>query len=298
VPPFLRFLRTCIGGPGPAVVRPDAAVASEIARWTAATGPLPVVVADVAAVPRDARCVYLGPGVRWASPTPRSAVLGTDLDAVPAATDRVVVPLRLRPADRRPAAYLALDGAAPTPAADAALAAIAEAGRTLMAAEPVAPDLGALLFVLAVARRSRALLEIGTGTGAAAVWLASAADGLGGRLTSIERDSALLTRARRHLKQSGVSAAARLELGDAARLIGRLTGAFDLVLFDETPADRSAHLQALLSRLAPGALVVSRGGIGNAGALAPFHAHLRTLPRFVAAASLAVGDGVTMAVLR
>ena len=87
-----------------------------------------------------------------------------------------------------------------------------------------------------------------------------------------------------------------LRLGDVARLIPRLEGAFDLVLFDEDPEQREAHFLALLPKLAPRALLLSHGGHRQPAALSRFHAQLRAHPALRGNLSLAVGDGVEVAV--
>jgi predicted O-methyltransferase YrrM len=141
------------------------------------------------------------------------------------------------------------------------------------------------------------VLELGTSAGAATLWLASAMARTGGRLVGVERDSARVTLARRALREAGLDAHAEVRVGDAERLIPRLPGPFDLVLFDEAPTEREGHFLALLPSLASGALVLSHGARNNPAALTRFHAQLRAHPALVANATSDLGGGLDVGVV-
>lgn len=180
----------------------------------------------------------------------------------------------------------------------AALAAITLHHTRATPTDPVAPEVGRLLYDLAVAVGSRRALELGTSAGAAALWLGAAMARTRGRLVTIERDSARAKLARRHLRDAGLEPQVTLQLGDAGRLIPRLDGRFDLVLFDQAPTEREGHFLALLPHLAPRALLLSHGARSEPAALARFNALLRSHPKVRANATLAIGAGLDAAVLR
>jgi predicted O-methyltransferase YrrM len=186
----------------------------------------------------------------------------------------------------------------PPAAVLAELAAIALHDSRATPTDPVAPEVGRLLYDLAVAVGSRRALELGTSAGAAALWLGAAMARTGGRLLTLERDSARATLARRHLHAAGLDAHVELLLGDAGRLIGRLASRYDLVLFDEAVTEREGHFLALLPHLAPRALVLSHGARSEPAALARFNALLRSHPSLRANATLALGAGLDVAVAR
>jgi predicted O-methyltransferase YrrM len=164
-------------------------------------------------------------------------------------------------------------------------------------ADPIPADSARLLFLLARARRSRSALEIGTGSGVAALFLASALCPRAGRLVTVERDSALAARARLHLRRTGLAGAVDLRMGEAERILPRTTARFDLVLLDADPGTRTDHLALVLPLCLPGALVVSRGAIKLAARLARYQAAVRTQPAVRTEVSVAAGDGLALALL-
>lgn len=96
--------------------------------------------------------------------------------------------------------------------------------------DPTASD-DVLAVLLQQAERicAQRILEIGTGRGLTAVALL-----LGGaaHVTAIERDSARIFSARKNFAAFGVSARAELLEGDAADILPRLSGTYDLVFLD------------------------------------------------------------------
>ncbi len=199
----------------------------------------------------------------------------------------------------------------PPPAAQAELAAIADADRRQAASEPVTPEVGRVLMAVCRARRTRRALELGTSTGAAALWLGAALAETKGKLVTVERDSARATLARRHLRAAGLEDRVSVWLGDAARYLARLSregpdsttgprgrGGLELVLLDEEPAEREDHFLTLLPHLAAGALLLSHGARRQPTDLARFNALLRSHPAVTHTLPLSVGDGLVLAVVR
>lgn len=220
-------------------------------------------------------------------------------------------------ADRDPEAWLAAllplaSAASDTPApalavrrqgqpSEAALAVLPQLRQVMPRtgpATPVSDDLGLALHLICRARRSQRVLELGTGGGALAIWLASAMAATGGRLLSIERDSATRTRAAAHLRRAGLDAHARLDLGDTARLLWRLEGPADLVVMDHTYEERTDDLDRVLPILGRGSVLASTDSLSAAHELSRLNALLRTRPEFTVAVNLAVGSGLTLARVR
>lgn len=241
--------------------------------------------ADVRPVPPAAAAVAAERGVLAlaAGPAPFAALAGVtwvDLPAGDAPTGARVT--------------LAAAGVLPA-AARAALERIAEDRKHTRPLEPVAEDVGRLLYLLVRTLRPRRVLELGTGAGAATLWLAAGLRRPGGHLVSVERDSAHRTLALKHIGAAGLAESVDLRLGDAERLLPRLDGRFDLVFLDEAPVERLAHLAVILPRLAAGALVVSHGGRRHLDDLAGVNALLATDPGIAACHGLAAGDGLMLA---
>src|SRR4051794_13941213 len=191
-----------------------------------------------------------------------------------------------------------------------ALAAIEAAARPL-GIPIVDRDAGRALSVLAGGRRR--IVEVGTSYGFPTLWMAvgQPADG---SIVTIDPDRSRTDLAREWWRQAGiaderitiVTAAAldALERGEPA-----LAGPFDMAFIDALKPEYEAYLEAVVPRLAPGALVAADNVLwsgrvsgarpvtdddANTAALRAFDRAVLADPRFTATI-LPVGDGLLIA---
>ncbi len=177
----------------------------------------------------------------------------------------------------------------------------------------VSPETGALLHVLTAAAGAMRVLEIGTGYGYSAIWLARALPP-GGLLISLERDAARAAVAKEHFARAGVSDRANVLLGDAAIRVAKVSGPFDVIFQDGDKALYAPLLDRLVALLRPGGLLITDnvlwGGDVVPGfadppthsrdtveAIARYNERLAADPR-LRTVFLPVGDGVAVSVLR
>ena len=177
----------------------------------------------------------------------------------------------------------------------------------------VHPETGRLLQLLVIAIGARRVLEIGTSIGYSAVWMARAlpADGL---LITFEREHDLAMEARANFARAGVANLANVMVGDAARLVAKVAGPFDLIFQDGDKLLYEPLLDRLLALLRPGGLLVAdnalwRGEVvpgyvarphhpaDTTRALAAYNQRLAADPR-VLGLVLPLGDGISIAVKR
>ena len=174
-------------------------------------------------------------------------------------------------------------------------------------------DSGRVLAMLAA--NSRSVIEIGTAIGYSTLWMALALPS-GGTIVTIDPDRARTDRARGFWSAAGlpdervtvVNAPALEALAGSAP---DLAGPFHLVFIDALKDEYLAYLDALMDRLAPGAVVAadnvlwsgrtsgarpSRPGDGS-DALREFCARVSADPAFETAI-LPIGDGLLVATLR
>jgi predicted O-methyltransferase YrrM len=189
----------------------------------------------------------------------------------------------------------------------AALEAI-EAGAAPEGIPIVDRDSGRVLAALAAGRRR--IVEVGTAYGYSTLWLALGQP-TGGTIVTIDPDQARTDLARGWWRQAGIEddritvvTAPALEAFAAAE--PALAGPFDLAFIDALKPEYQAYLDALVPRLAPGALVVAdnvlwSGRVADPGvtdentvALRAFDAAVLGDPRFDATI-LPVGDGLLLA---
>ena len=174
-------------------------------------------------------------------------------------------------------------------------------------------DSGRMLGVLASTRRR--VVEVGTAIGYSTLWMALALPP-GGTIVTIDPDRERTDRARRFWHDAGLPDA-RISVVNAPALEAfagpatELQGPFDLVFIDALKDEYLAYLDALMDRLAPGAVVVadnvlwsgrtsgarpSMPGDGS-DALREFCARVSADPAFETTI-LPIGDGLLVAVLR
>ena len=186
------------------------------------------------------------------------------------------------------------------------------------AAEPlgipiVDRDAGRVLSVLAAGRRR--IVEVGTAYGYSTLWLAlgQPADGT---IVTIDPDRERTDLARGWWRQAGIADeritvvnAPALEAFGSPAAHPELAGPFDLVFIDALKPEYGAYLEALVGRLAPGALIAAdnvlwsgrasgsrpvEAGDANTAALRAFDAAVLADPRFTATI-LPLGDGLLIA---
>ena len=80
----------------------------------------------------------------------------------------------------------------------------------------ITPDTGRLLWIMVGTSRATRILEVGTSNAYSTIWLADAARGTGGRVISLELDSAKVVLARGNLTRAGLGDRVEIRAGRAA----------------------------------------------------------------------------------
>jgi len=194
-----------------------------------------------------------------------------------------------------------------------ALAAIEEAAEP---ADVPILDRASGRVLAALAANRRRIVEVGTAYGYSTLCMALAQPA-GGTIVTIDPDRSRTDLARGWWRQAGV-ADERITVVPAPALDAfaaadpALAGPFDFAFIDALKPEYPAYLEALVPRLAPGALVVAdnvlQGGLvasdtpdnavgRSARAIRAFNRSVLADPRFVATI-LPVGDGLLLATLR
>ncbi|MFO7693718.1 MAG: O-methyltransferase [Vicinamibacterales bacterium] len=175
----------------------------------------------------------------------------------------------------------------------------------------ISPDTARLLHVLAFAAAPIRILEIGTGYGYSGIHLARAL-APGGMLFTIERDPARAAGARQHFERAGLSGRVSVMVGEAARLVHKVAGPFDLIVQDGSKDQYDIVLDRLVELLRPRGVLVSdnilwQGDVvpgfradpahpaGSTAIIARYSRRLAADPR-LRTTFLPVGDGVAVSV--
>jgi predicted O-methyltransferase YrrM len=121
----------------------------------------------------------------------------------------------------------------------------------------IKPEVGELLYVLALARRARRIVEFGASLGFSTIHLAAAVRDLGeGVVITTELEGDKAQAARDNLAAAGLGDVVDLRVGDALKTLGDVH-AVDLLFLDGWNNLYLAVLDLLEPALTPGALVVA-----------------------------------------
>jgi predicted O-methyltransferase YrrM len=175
----------------------------------------------------------------------------------------------------------------------------------------VTPGVGAILQVMAASLGARTVVEVGTGTGVAALWLLRGmpSDGV---LTTIDAELEHHRAAKQAFAEAEVpTARTRTIPGRAAEVLPRLTdGAYDLVLVGAEPHAYPEYVEEALRLLRPGGVLAVDGALHGGRVADPARRDevttvvrevgrsLRTDGRVLPPALVPVGDGLLLAVRR
>lgn len=160
---------------------------------------------------------------------------------------------------------------------------------------PIGHDTGRFLHDLAVASRSKLILEFGTSYGYSAVWLAAAARATGGKVISLDLSAEKQKYAREKLDRAGLLDHVEFISGDALMLVDQLNGPFDFVLIDFAKNLYIPCFDAIVPKLASPAFVVADNMLVPASSLAEaerYRAHVRH--RVAQTILLPLGTGIEL----
>lgn len=171
---------------------------------------------------------------------------------------------------------------------------------------PIIPLATARLLAFLVATiRAKRILEIGTAIGYSTIWLARAAQPYGGHVTTIEISERLAEEAQGNIERAGLTEAVTILIGDAERIVPRLTAPFDLIFQDGDKALYPRLLDDCLRLLRKGGLLVADDAlfpvmeVGEAWAEAVHRYNEMIFARHdLDSVILPVGDGVAVSLKR
>jgi predicted O-methyltransferase YrrM len=172
---------------------------------------------------------------------------------------------------------------------------------------PIAdPEVAQTMRVLLRAKRPKHLLEVGTNIGYSVIVMGREA-GAGAVVETIELDAPLINVAKGFVADAMLECEVRFHHGAALQVIPRLTGPFDFVFIDCVKTEYEGYLDAILPKLAPGAMIVCdnllwKGMVAegkhdpSTDALRAFNKRIGTDDRFVTAL-LPLGDGLGVSIV-
>jgi predicted O-methyltransferase YrrM len=162
----------------------------------------------------------------------------------------------------------------------------------------VARTTGQFLFALVAPQTDCEVLELGGSRGYSTIWLAAGVRYLGGRVLSLERDSAKCEAWRRNIAEAGLEDTAELIEGDAFQSLLAIDDVFDVVFIDAEKEDYEALFDLARSKVEPGAVFVADNVISHADPLVDYSRHRQADPTLLSVTVPLDGGLELSAVLR
>jgi predicted O-methyltransferase YrrM len=134
----------------------------------------------------------------------------------------------------------------------------------------VARTTGQFLFAYVAPQTDCEVLEIGGSRGYSSIWLAAGVRYLGGRVLSLEADSAKCEAWRRNVEEAGLSDWAELIEGDAFETLRRIDDVFDTVFLDAEKEDYEALFVLARTKLEPGGVAIADNVLSHVDALGAY----------------------------
>ena len=156
-------------------------------------------------------------------------------------------------------------------------------------------DTGEFLAVLVRAMNATSVLEIGTSNGYSTLWLAEAAQAIGGMVTTVELSDFKISLAAGNFARSGLASRIHQIHDDAGRVLTKAREAsYDLIFLDSERAEYPGWWPHVKRALRPGGLLVADNAISHPEQVAPFVALVKADPEFVTSL-VPVGNGEFLA---
>jgi predicted O-methyltransferase YrrM len=160
----------------------------------------------------------------------------------------------------------------------------------------VEPETAELLGVLVRAMGATRVLEIGTSNGYSTIWLADAAESVGGTVLSLEIEADRTAQAIGNVAEAGVADFVELRTEDAAEALRSFAdAAFDLIFLDAERTLYAGYWPDLIRALRPNGLLVVDNTLSHAKELVEFSELVYSDPQ-VTSTLLTVGAGVLLIV--
>ena len=158
----------------------------------------------------------------------------------------------------------------------------------------VSEEDGRFLRLMVAMSGAKHALEIGGAYGYSAIWIGLGLRETGGRLTSIEYDSARAKIASDNIRRAGLADIVTVVSGDAFAQIPRLPGTFDYVFLDAWKRDYRRFFDLVEPRLAPRGLFLAHNVVNKQAEMRDFLTAIQNNPKLFTAIVAPSGEGISV----
>ena len=163
---------------------------------------------------------------------------------------------------------------------------------------PVSEEFGRFMYLTALSRGARNIVEFGSSYGISSIYLAAAARESGGFFTGSEKDSAKAQIALANLQEAGLSRWSDIREGDALESLAPLEGPVDFLFLDGWKDLYLPVLKLMEPKFAPGAVIFADNIRSFRKTLKPFVDYVSGPANGYETTLLGIGSGVSLSVWR
>lgn len=157
------------------------------------------------------------------------------------------------------------------------------------------PDAGRLLYILALTKSAKHIVEVGTSHGYSTLWLAAAAKANGGKVVTCDRDPERIAAARRNFQEARLSDVIQILEGDARETLRGHSDPVDLLFIDAEKSLYETYFDIVYPRLSAGGVVVADNALSHRDELEDYIAYVENHPN-LESVMVPVGRGLEISV--
>jgi predicted O-methyltransferase YrrM len=162
--------------------------------------------------------------------------------------------------------------------------------------QSIHPDSAHLLYLLALAKGAKSIVEVGMSHGYSTLWLASAARINGGKVVAHDINPERIAAARRNFDEAGLADWIEIVEGDVHQTLRGRAEPVDLLFIDISgKSDYRVVFDLVYPRLVRGGLVVADNALSHPDQLADYISYLQNHPD-LASATIPTGRGLEVTV--
>jgi predicted O-methyltransferase YrrM len=157
------------------------------------------------------------------------------------------------------------------------------------------PDAGRFLYVLALVRQAKSIVEVGTSHGYSTLWLAAAARANGGKVVTCDRNLERIAAARRNFADAGLADVIEIVEGDARETLRGRTQPVDLLFIDSEKSLYETFFDVVYQRLTKGGVVVADNALSHRDELEDYISYVENHPN-LESVLVPIGRGLEISV--
>jgi caffeoyl-CoA O-methyltransferase len=154
---------------------------------------------------------------------------------------------------------------------------------------------GEFLNLLVYVTNAQQVLEVGTFRGYSGIWMGTALEQTGGKLTTIDIDPDKVRESKANFQKAGLADRITSLEGDAHKVITTVSGPFELMFLDAEKGGEMDYFEKLFPKLRPGGILALHNAISNKTVMRPYLDMVKHHPQLVSVVlSLSMRDGFSV----